>query len=263
MMPMRAVGAGDGEAAIAEFDVAFGGFQQMRRRLLAFCNDQRRGLYDRLAGRGDRARAAGAVAETHEVAVVLFERDVLEGHAELRRQHLGERSGVTLAVIQRAGGELHRAVGLEGDLAELAARRCGDFEVGADRDAAQLAGLAALFPAFCKIGVIGHLQRLAEHALEIAAVIGDAGCGRERHLRRLDEVALAQGQRVDAHLVGGAIDQALHVVIGLGPSGAAIGAHQRGVGQHRLDIDAEQRRTVDAGEVLAGVERQRDPAPRR
>ena len=95
---------------------------------------------------------------------------------------------------------------------------------------------------------------------EIAAVIGDAGGRRERQLRRLDEIALAQGEAVDAHLVGGAVDQPLHVVVGLGPAGAAIGAHQRGVGQHRLDVDAEQRRAVDAGEVLAGVERQR---PRR
>ena len=188
----RAVGAGDGEAAVAEFDVAFGGFHQMRRRLLALGDDQRRGFDDRRAGRGDRARAAGAVAEAHEVAVVLFERDLLEGHAELRRQHLRERGGVTLAVIQRAGGELHRTVRLEGDLAEFAARRRGDLEIGADRDAAQFAVLAALLPASGKIGVVGNLQRLVEHALEIAAVIGDAGCGRERQLRRLDEIALAQ-----------------------------------------------------------------------
>ncbi len=117
--------------------------------------------------------------------------------------------------------------------------------------------LAAFLLAPGEVGVIGNLQRLGEHALEIAAVIGDAGGGRERQLRRLDEIALAQGQPVDAHLVGGAVDQPLHVVIGLGPAGAAIGAHQRGVGQHRLDVDAEQRRAVDAGEVLAGVERQR------
>ena len=183
--------------------------------------------------------------------------DPLEGHAELGGQHLRERRGVALAVIERAGGQLHRTVRLEGDLAEFAARRRGDFEIGADRDAAQLAVLAAFLLALGEIGVIGNLQRLVEHALEIAAVIGDAGGGGERHLRRLDEIALAQGQPVDAHFVGGAVDQPFHVVVGFGPSGAAIGAHQRGVGQHRLDVDAEQRRAIDAGEVLAGVERQR------
>ena len=123
-----------------------------------------------------------------------------------------------------------------------------------------LPSLFALLLALGKIGVVGNLQRLAEDAREIAAVIGDAAGRRERQLRRLDEVALAQGQAVDAHFVGGAVDQPLHVVIGLGPAGAAIGAHQRGVGQNGLDVDAEQRRAVDAGEILAGVERQR---PRR
>ena len=183
---------------------------------------------------------------------------LLEGHAELRREHLRERRRMALAVIERAGDQPHRTVILEHDLAEFDAGRCGDFEIGADRDAAQLAALAAFLLALGEIGVIGDLERLVEDALEIAAVIGDAGGGRERHLRRLDEIALAQRQPVDAHLVGGAIDQPLHVIIGLGPSGAAIGAHQRGVGQHGLDVDGHQRRAIDAGDVLADVERERD-----
>ena len=105
--------------------------------------------------------------------------------------------------------------------------------------------------------MIGNLQRLVEDPCEIAAVIGDAGGRRERQLRRLDEVALAQRQPIDAHLVSGTVDQPLHVVVGFGAAGAAIGAHQRGVGQNRLDVDAEQRRAVDTRKVLAGVERQR------
>ena len=76
----RAVGAGDGETAAFEFDVGFGGLHQMGRRLLALGDDERGRLDDRRPGRGDRARAAGAVAEAHGVAVVLLQRDVLEGH---------------------------------------------------------------------------------------------------------------------------------------------------------------------------------------
>ncbi len=48
MMPMRAVGAGDGEAAAGEFDVAFGRLQQMGGGLLALRDDQRGSLDDRL-----------------------------------------------------------------------------------------------------------------------------------------------------------------------------------------------------------------------
>ena len=164
---------------------------------------------------------------------------------------------MTLTVIERAGGELHRAVGQEADLAEFAARRCRHFEVGTDRDAPQLAASAAFLLPLGKIGEIRNFQRFVEDASEIAAVIGHAGSGCERQLRRLDEVLLAQGDAVDPHLVGGAIDQPFHVVIGFGPSGAAIGPHQRGVGQDRLDVDGKQRRMIDARKIPADVDRQR------
>ena len=131
-------------------------------------------FHDRRSGRGDRAGAAGAVAETHEVAVVLLQRDPLKGHAELRRGCLGERRRMTLAVIERPGGQLHRTVRLEGDLAEFAARRRADFEIGADRNPAELAVLAAFLLAFGEISMIGNLKRLVEYAVEIAAIIGDA-----------------------------------------------------------------------------------------
>ena len=105
--------------------------------------------------------------------------------------------------------------------------------------------------------MIGQRERGGEHALEIAAVVGDAGRRLERQLRGFDEIPLAQRQPVDVHLGRGAIDQAFHEVVRLGAAGAAIGAHQGGVGHDAFDIDAEQRRPIDAGEVLAGVERQR------
>src|SRR5207244_7802779 len=175
----RAVGPGDGEAPAGKLDVAFGCFERLGCGLLAFLHDQRGRLDDRLSARGDRARAAGAAAESHEVAVILLQRNLLEGHAELRRKYLRERRGMALAVIERAGGEFYRAIWLECDLAKLAARGCGYFEIGADRDATQLAGLAALLLAFGKVGVIGNFDRPVEHALEIAAVIGHAGRGRE------------------------------------------------------------------------------------
>src|SRR6267154_5377232 len=97
-----------------------------------------------------------------------------------------------LTIVERAGGQPHRAVSFKHDLAEFDAGRRGDFEIGADRDASELALFAALLLAFGKTLVIGDLKRLVEDPLEIAAVIGDTGGRRERHLRRLDEIALAQ-----------------------------------------------------------------------
>src|ERR1700682_6213383 len=143
----------------------------------------------------------------HDVAVALFEFYTLEGDTELRGKYLREWRRMTLAVVERAGDQSDRAVGFEHDLAEFDVGRCGDFEVGADRDASELAALAAFLLALGEVGVVGDLERLVEHALEIAAVIDHSGGGRERHLSGFDEVALAERQPVDAHLGGGAIDQ--------------------------------------------------------
>src|SRR4051812_11760845 len=145
----------------------------------------------------------------HDIAVALLKLDAFEGDTELRREHLRKRAGVALTIVERSGDESYRAVLFEYDLAELDAGRRRDFEVGADRDPPQLALLAAFFLALGEIGVIGDLERLVEHALEIAAVVGNSRGRGERHLRGLDKIALAQRQPVDAHFLGGAIDQAL------------------------------------------------------
>src|SRR2546423_12044296 len=110
----------------------------------------------------------------HDIAVTLLELDAFEGNAELGGEHLRKRAGVALTVVERSGDQSYRAVIFKHDLAELDARRRRDFEVGADRDAPQLALLAAFFLALGEIGLIGDLERLVEHALEIAAVVGDS-----------------------------------------------------------------------------------------
>src|SRR6185312_11180337 len=94
----RSVGAGDGETATRKLEVGLAHFQKMRRRLLALLDDERGRLDDRLSGRGDRARAARAAAESHELAVVLLQLDLVEGDAELVAQHLCKRRGMALAV---------------------------------------------------------------------------------------------------------------------------------------------------------------------
>src|ERR1700676_1170599 len=105
----------------------------------------------------------------HDVAVALFEFYALEGDTELRGKHLREWRRMTLAIVERAGDQADRAVVFEHDLAELDVGRRGDFEVGADRDAPQLAAFAAFLLALGEVGVLGDLERLVEHALEIAA----------------------------------------------------------------------------------------------
>ena len=123
--------------------------------------------------------------------------------------------------------------------------RGGDFEIAADAEAAQLAVLLAVALALLEAVIVGQLQRLLEHAEEIAAVVGHAGGGVEREIALADHVALAQFDAVDAELDCREIERALDIVIALGAAGAAIGRHMRGVGEHALGRHFDERRAVD------------------
>ena len=91
------------------------------------CDGDLLALLDHLGGRFDdrgaamhhRARAAGAAADDQLVAVALQQPDAVERDAELLAQHLRERRGVALAVIERAGDDGDVAVRLEADAAHL------------------------------------------------------------------------------------------------------------------------------------------------
>ena len=105
-------------------------------------------------------------------------------------------------------------------------RRRGDFEIAADAamprslPRLRLSRLRAAKPFQS-----ASFERLVEQRGEVAAVVGQVGGGRERQFPRLDVVAPAQLEPVDAHLAGGGVDQPLHEIVALGPAGAAIGVH--------------------------------------
>ena len=242
---------------LAELDIGDRGFQHMGGDRLA--------LFDHLGCRLDgggacrlrRARAAGAAAGEQAVAVAFDQADAVERNAERLAQHLRERCGMTLAVVESADQLRHRAVGLEMDAAVFLALRRGHFEETADADAAQAPALAALAPALGKALVVGELQRLLEHGGKIAAVIGRAGGGFVGQVARPDLVAPAQFDAVDADLGGGDVDHPFHVIVALRPPGAAIGIEEGGVGEHDAGRDLDQRRAVEAGDIAHGVERRR------
>ena len=68
-------------------------------------------------------------------------------------------------------------------------------------------------------------------------------------------VAPAQLDLIDAHLARRRRDQPLHEVVGLRPSGTAIGADRRGVGEGDLGLDLDQRRAIDRGEIARDTHR--------
>src|SRR5262249_605989 len=163
---------------------------------------------------------------------------------ELLAQHLRERRGVALAIVERAGEDRHRAVRFEANPAHLLVGRGRHLEIAADADAAQLAALPALAPARRKSLPVPALQPLFHDSGEIAAVIGRARRRLVRQLARPDLVATAELDAVDAGLGRRHVDDALHEIIAFGPAGAAIGADEGGVGQHALDRGLDQRRAI-------------------
>ncbi len=137
-----------------------------------------------------------------------------------------EGRGVALAVIERAGDDGDGAVGIELDAALLLGHRRRGFDVAGDAEAAQFAGLLALALALGEALGVGLRQRFLEQAGEIAAVIGGAGRRRVRHVLRLDEVAAAQFELVDAEFNSRDIHGALDRQRAFRAAGAAIGGDQ-------------------------------------
>ena len=105
----RLVGAGDGEFAVLELDVAFGGFEQMRGDLLGLGLDLVERLDDRRHADRAGARAIGAHAELHLVGIAVHDRDIVDRNAEPFGDDLREGRLVALAVGVAAGEDFDRA----------------------------------------------------------------------------------------------------------------------------------------------------------
>src|SRR5579863_5369105 len=128
----RTVGADDNEFAMLERDVGRSGFEHIACEMLAPFDNLGSAFNDRGAAVHDRFRAAGPAADDNAVAVALHERDFVERDAELLTQDLRERRRMPHAEIERAGGQRHRAVGIENNARGFLCRPRGDFKVAAD-----------------------------------------------------------------------------------------------------------------------------------
>ena len=100
--------------------------------------------------------------------------------------------------------------------------------------------------AFGKAFPVGELQRLVHHGVVVAAVVQHAERVLVGQLLRLEQVAAAQLDAVEAELPRGDVDQPLHHVHHLGPAGAAVGPGRRGVAQHAAGAEMGGRHPIDA-----------------
>ncbi len=124
----RAVGAGDGEGAVVEFDVACVGLEMVRGDNLALVDDLVRRLGQRAAAQAGGTGAKGAMAVGHLVSVALDIADLLEFKPQPVGQQLLEDRLVALPVIVGAEFDGRAAVGVEADLRTLVEQAGGLFD---------------------------------------------------------------------------------------------------------------------------------------
>ena len=165
---------------------------------------------------------------------------------------------MTLAVVQGAGDDCDGAVRLETDATHFVARVGCHLQIVTNAAATNQTARAAVGLA-CGVAIpISRTECLVQHDWKLAAVIQHPGRRAIWHLHGLDMIAPAQFQAVDAHLPRRGLDQTLHVVIALRPSRTAVGADRSGVGEQALRRYFDQRRGIDADDVLHHVHRRRD-----
>src|SRR5688500_1114495 len=114
-------------------------------------------------------------------------------------------------MVVRRGAQRDRARRVEADL-DLVRRRepgAGGLAIGRHAAAAKFSLFQGSLPPGVEGRPFGNLQRLVEHALEVAAVVLVAAGDAVRKAVLGDEVAPAQLGRVDADLEGGLLYQAL------------------------------------------------------
>ena len=123
----------------------------------------------------------------------------------------------------------------------------GPFDVAGQAAAIEQALFLRGFLACVEPVPIGKLRGTLQHVRECTAVVNFTNCILVWQLRRLDVVDLANLARVHPDLPRGRIHQALDNKHGFRPPGAPIRSGRRGVRQHGLDIEVNQRKIVNAG----------------
>ena len=176
--------------------------------------------------------------------------------------HLRKDRGVALPGILHAEPHHQRAVARKRQHGAFGRRAARMLEQAADAEAAIFAAPRRLAAALLEAVVVGKLQRLVEHRLEIAAVIGGADRGLVRHLRFFDQVAPPQLHRIDAGHARRLIDHALEHVACLRPPGAAIGRGRQRVGEDALGRYVDQLDVVHARQAAGEIPRRNIGADR-
>ena len=127
-----------------------------------------------------------------------------------------------------AGDDRHHAARIEPYLHAFV-EYTAELDVRRDGAAAQLAPPLALLAPRGKAIPVGELKAYIHQLLELAAVVGVMRRRVIRQRFRLDEIAPAQLDAIDAGDLRGTFDQPLDQIDRLRPPGAAVDRGRRGV----------------------------------
>ena len=251
-----AVGADDLEGAVAIGDVGRRRLEPLGGQVAAALDHHVGRALERRAADDGRGGAAGAAAVRDGARVALADLDALDRHAERLRQDLREHRLVALALALRADAR-HQPVGPDLDHDMLVGDAAGAVEMAREAEAAPLARRLAGGAPAGEARFVGRLQRRLEQPRAVRGVVGVAARRRVGHLVGPEQVEAAQVGRRAAGLVGGDVDQAFEQEQRLGLAGAADGVDRHGVGEGAVEVDADRRDAVEAGDHL-GEARGRD-----
>ena len=211
------------EEAILEIHIGSRNLHQRRRHQLALCDDGLAGLHHQGAGEAHGAIRMGAAARFHQRGVAAREPHIPGRDAQHIRHHLGEARLVALTRRLSAHHQLDAPFGIDRQLHPLMGRAHRRLHGVGEADAREFAALARRRPPRLKAIPVGELQRQLQIAQKIAAVIAEARRGAIGQRRPGNQVAAAQRDAVDPHVLRGHVEQALDHQRRLWPPRAAIG----------------------------------------
>ena len=196
------------------------------------------------------------------VGVAGHDVDVRDPDAELLRRHLRQDGEVPLPLRADAGRDGDLAAGLHLHARAFERSDAGALDVRHDADAERPPGGARRRLLLGQEPVPADaLERLAQRRLVVSAVVGER---REvliddvvnvRELVRPQEIAPPDFDPIEPQLPGGEVEQALDDEDAVLASGAAVGGHDRLVGEHRGELAVVRRHAVGTEQRALAVER--------
>ncbi len=173
--------------------------------------------------------------------------DLLRADAKPLGEHRIEHGGVALAGRLYVEGEDEFLPARKAQRSRLEREPAGMLQHAGNAKPAILAALSCRPPALLESIEVGERERLVEHGFELAAVDGGTDRRLVRHGGRLDQIAPAQFDRVDAGDAGGLVDHPLEHEIRLGATGTSVGRGGCRIGEDTTHADIDQPNVVHAG----------------